>query len=71
MVHLHPSDSVPPTLVGPPRADHDHEERQTRNGKEIEVPNTYAMRRSPGGQVLADLLGSLSARLRYADSNAA
>ncbi len=30
------------------------------------MSNPTAMRKSPGGQILADLLTSLSARLRYA-----
>jgi hypothetical protein len=30
------------------------------------MSKTQAMRKSPGGQILADLLNTLSARLRYA-----
>lgn len=30
------------------------------------MEKTKAMRRSPGGQILAELLGTLSARIRYA-----
>ena len=30
------------------------------------MPKTQPMRKSPGGQVLADLLNTLSARIRYA-----
>jgi hypothetical protein len=30
------------------------------------MPKTQPMRKSPGGQILADLLITLSARIRYA-----
>lgn len=29
------------------------------------MPKTQVMRKSPGGQILADLLSTLSARIRY------